>query len=230
MLGQIPSYLQNIEGLYTGWNLYLWYSAIVVQLIISILLFVRSKKLKEMESVYRLVQAYGFFFLAMAINRFFFLWAYIPILGYFPPNYSLYLGIGYIFCSAALVPVIFVIEKFIVKKTKYIFTVLCTLLVIMAIITIFLPDNLVEIRNTMQLMGLGTSLIWFILYFWMIKNTFGDPRKKAINTVLGVIIALLGFTLDSERFLQMNIIPVVIPPILYIIGSIILTWVLCKKD
>jgi formate-dependent nitrite reductase membrane component NrfD len=100
----------------------------------------------------------------------------------------------------------------------------------MSIITFFLPSNLIAIRDTMQLMGLGTGLIWFVLYFWMVKQTTGSPRNKALLTILSVIIALMGFFFDSERVLQMHVFPVILPPILYIVGSLLLGYVLFRND
>lgn len=220
----IPDFLQDVEGLYTGWNLWLWYSAIVIQLLISVLLFLKGRKITDIESLRWLIFSYAFFFLAMSVNRFFFIFSYIT------EYYNLGLSIGYVACTVALIPVILTLEKFIMPKTHFFFTILCFIMVALSIFPFFLPDNLVDIRNTLQLIGLGTSVIWFFLYFWMVKITTGAPRQKAIMTIVALVIALAGFFFDSERVLAMKIFPVIVAPILYIAGVILMGYLFLKKD
>ena len=212
---------------YSGINLNLWFVAVVLQFVCSGLIFIRAKSTKDVQILRSLLHGYGVFALSMGINRIFFLWAYLT-----PSweNYYLFLGIGYVFATGALVPVIFVLEKYFTKKTHFIFTVLTGILVIFSLISIFLPDELLSIRSLLQILGFGTSLIWFFLYFYIIRITTGQPRKKAIIIVFAVVLAAIGFTIDSEMVISMQIIPYYIAPILYIVGVLILTMALFKRD
>lgn len=212
---------------YSGLNLYLWLGAVVLQFACSFLIFLRAKSTKDVQILRSLLNGYTIFALSMGINRIFFLWAYLT-----PSweNYYLFLGIGYVFATGALVPVIFVLEKYFTKKSHFIFTVLTGILVIFSLISIFLPDDLLQIRSLLQILGFGTSLIWFFLYFYIIKITTGQPRKKAIIIVIAVVLAALGFTIDSEMVISMQIVPFYVAPLLYIIGVVILTIALYRKD
>ncbi len=176
----MPPDLVNIVGLYTGWNLYLWITAIVVEIIAAGLIFQKASKSKDVPSLHGLLLAYGFFMLAMGLHEVFFLLAYQPT---YPSGFDPYntgLGIGYICCSIALVPIVVVIEKYIVHKTHYFFSILAIILVGLCSLSL-VPGLLLTLRTYLQLLGLGTAFIWFILYIWMAHLTLGSPVKKQLS-------------------------------------------------
>jgi hypothetical protein len=199
-------------------DLYLWIAAIVVQFFAFMIFIKRGFKVVDLGTLRGLLLSYGLFFLFMGINRIFF------ILAYKTNFYSESLGIGYVFASSGAVPVIYILEKYMVRKTKMMFTILTIITTAVCISPLVFPERLIELRELAQILALFSSLIWFILYFYIAKVTAGAPRKKALITILGMTLSAVGFTLDSERVLIMRLIPVWVAPILYIVGIMLLIY------
>lgn len=210
---------------YAGINLDLWIISIILHYICAVLLIMKARSTREVISLRRLLFSYAWFVISLGLNRIFFTWAYLAPT---PEEYSLYLGLGYLFATLALLPVYIVLEKYYVTTTKNIFTVVAVILTALSLISVFLPENLYAVRTTLQLMGMGASVLWFFLYIWIIKQTTGAPRQKAIKLLLSVFIAILGFTLDSEMILVLQIIPPYVAPIVYSFGFCLMTYVLIR--
>jgi hypothetical protein len=214
------------EETYSGINLYIWLAAIVIHFISAVVVSRRASETKEVQSLRALLFSYAWFVLVLGINRIFFVWAYLsPV----EAHYSLLLGIGYICASIAFAPCIMILEKYFVKKTKKIFSFFSLVIVGFSVVSVFLPDTLLTIRTTIQLMSIGVSIIWFMIYFWIIKSTTEAPRKKAINLVLSLLLAVSAFTLDSEFMISTGLIPLIVAPILYLIGIAGFTIILMQK-
>ena len=88
----LPPEIATIEGLYTGLHLYFWYAGVILQFILAVLLIVRSKNLREVPSLHSLILAYAYFFIAIAINRIFFIQSYFYEIFIFFSNHCNGLG------------------------------------------------------------------------------------------------------------------------------------------
>lgn len=226
MLLFAPDQYQDIPGLYKpGLALSLWWTSIGICMIIALLLIIKARKLTEMPSVHLLTLSYAYFFFAFGINRLFF------IISYTTPYYNEGLGIGYAFASSALIPVLYTIEKYIVKKTKFIFSILSIGIMLLCLLVMVFPDRLLTIRYTAQSLALLPGGVWFLLYFYMIKMSTGSPRNKAILSVFSILILVFGYFLDSEFVYGLRLdFTVSLAPILYILGLIALGYVQLKND
>jgi hypothetical protein len=224
MLFDIPIPLSDISGLYRGFHLILWWIAVAVQLGMGILIALKGRSIRDVASLRSLTFGFAFFAFALAGCRIFFIIAYIT------PYYESSLSIGYVFAVVSLIPVIAVIEKYIVKQTKFVFSIISCILAVISIIGLFFQDRLLLFRTILQIASLLPGGLWFVLYIWLITLSTGEPRKKAIITVIGVFIALMGFLFDAEWVLALRIFPLWISPLLYICGSILVTYIMTKKS
>jgi len=85
----------------------------------------------------------------------------------------------------------YVIETYIYKKTKHIFTIFG---IIITILYLILMDK--SLATTILYVGNGALIFLpFLLYLFMAINTTGDIRKKAATIVLGMAILLVGSAL-----------------------------------
>lgn len=213
---------------YEGIPLYIWIASIVIHLMGTIIIKKKANASKELISLNKLLNSYTIFLLLLGINRVFFLAAYLS-----PEHsidfYNLFLSFGYICAAFSVTPLIYTLEKYMIQKTKFIFSGISLLIVVLSIISAFLPDSLEEIRGTIQLMSLAPALIWFMLYIWIIKNSTGAPQKKAIFTVVAVFILLIGFFLDSEMILTLGTLPVIVAPLIYMIGVMLVIYIIKKE-
>jgi hypothetical protein len=226
MLLYAPAEFQDIPGLYKpGIPLTLWWISIGLCAVIAILLILKSRTLKDTPSVHLLTISYAYFFFAFGMNRLFF------IISYITPYYNEGLGIGYAFASSSLIPVLYTIEKYIVKKTKFVFSIISIGIMLLCLLVIVFPEQLLTIRYTAQSLALLPGGVWFLLYLYMVKLSTGAPRMNAILSVLSVGIAVFGYFLDSEFIYGLRLdFTVYLAPILYIIGLVALAFVQLKKD
>lgn len=224
MYNYIPDYLQGVEGLYTGLNLAAWWAAAGIMLIISILLHQKAKRYSQTPTLAKVLNAYSIFFFLLMVNRVFFILSYITAV------YNLSLSLGYFTVALGFFAVVYVIEKEIVKQTRFIFSIITMIIVILAFISIWLPDNLATIRDTLQLAAMGPGAFIFILYFFMVKMSTGDPRRKALIQIFGLALAFIGYALDSDAAYRTGMLPIMLAPCLHIVGLIIIGWVLLREE
>jgi hypothetical protein len=207
----------NLLGYVRGVNLVLWLIAIVTIYIVGTTFFLRAQRDGIMDSQKRFYQSFGFFFFTMGVTRIFFVASY-----WIEPYYNLLLVIGYSFAALSLVPLVATIEKYMITQSKHFFTAIGIILTLLSFYFIVFPSQS-EISRTIQYVGmpvLGGSFI--LLYLFVIKNSIGSLRSKAMKTLMGMIIFTLGIILDGEDLLVSGAIPIHLPPIIFTIGIIII--------
>jgi hypothetical protein len=225
----IPSEIQ-IPGLYEGINLILWWISAIISLIFSLLVLQLAKQNKETESVHALYNAYSFFFFALSLNRIFY------ILCYTTSYYDFFLGMGYFWVAVGFFVIILVVEKHIIDKLMKIPTILSGLIVLMTILGILFPQALETIRDLSQTLALAPGGFWFFLYLLIIKQTTGAPRRKAQLLLLGMIIAVAGYIMDSTMIYTyftnnpLPFIPLYVVPNIHTIGVIFAGYIMIRKD
>lgn len=124
----------------------------------------------------------------------------------------------------------FTIEKFIFTKSHYLFSIVNVGVVIIAALAFIFPEYFETIRFLVMAIGFVPTIAFLLVWIYAIRVSFGDPRRKAIITLVGMVLIELGYVLDSEFLIKAEIIPFEIPPIIFIIGVILLGYIQLKSN
>ncbi len=201
-----------------GLDLFLW-SASIVFLFAGVAMFIQyANKSGLLESTKKLFYSFAALCFFMGINKISF------ILAYLTPYYHEALAIGYIAAALSLVYMLFVMERYLVKRTGYIFTGFSVFIAIFMSSVLLFPRMLETIRNTGMIMGSIAPLL--ILAIWIIAavQVIGLPRKKAVMTLFGFILVYLAYFLDSELIIRLRMIDDSIAPLLFCSGLLIIFY------
>jgi hypothetical protein len=201
-----------------GLDLYLWIFSIII-MAIGLFLFLKHAKDKEiLESAKKLYESFAIFCVFMSINKIVF------ILAYLTAYYAEFLAIGYISAALSLVYMLYVMEKYIVQKTRFLFTIFSIIIAVFMSSVLFLPEELENIRNIGIFMGFTAPLL--ILLVWCIAaiRSGGLLRKKAIYTAFGFILSYIGYFLDSESVIRQRIIDDAVAPALFSAGLLMVFY------
>jgi hypothetical protein len=210
----------SIWGYMRGVNLAFWITAISIMYLTSIV-FMRRAARTDFESQKHLFRSYGLFFILMGITRISFVLAY-----FIEPYYNLLLSIGYVFGALSLLPLVFTLEKYMITQTKRLFSLIGLILVVLGFVFLILTlefPKISETSRTVQDIGMPIiALSYLILYGIVIKNSTGDIRKKAIMTLVGMIVFVAGILFDSENLLAINPATMHIAPVVFSLGIILI--------
>ncbi len=183
-----------------------WFIAIAV-LLYTGYLFLNKSRSVEAEGQKWLFIGFGIFFILYATTRILFLcaeWArdwgpdlyspnVIPFSKPGGPGYDLFWRIATLSGLVGWTFFIFVIEKYLIRKTKFIFSIIGLGTLIICLIFGPYEIGLLATRTGPILMG----LILILLYFYLIFTSDGDVRKKALMATLGLIVLFIGIGIDS---------------------------------
>jgi hypothetical protein len=218
------NYMDPVSGYMRGFSLYLWIFAIASMYFIGIVFILRSRKEGIFASQSWIFRSFGLFFFIMGITRIIFIFAY-----WIEPSYHLLLTIGYVFGALSLVPLIIVIEKYLILWSHHFFSIVGGILSILSFYFLFFPSQS-DFSRTIQEVGMPVLLAGYvILYINVIKLSAGAIRRKAIMTLFGMVVLVVGILLDSERALEswaldpiMRIVGLYIPPLVFALGVYII--------
>jgi hypothetical protein len=140
---------------------------------------------------------------------------------YIPDSYDFYTLLGYISGTSALIFWIYVLEKYLVKKTKKIFTLITLVSFSFSILALFnIIDRSIALNLQYILLPFAIAVI-LILYLYLIKKTTGTVRKKAVGILIGLALVLIGQVMDGETFISaLPTFPLLVAPIIMIGGII----------
>jgi hypothetical protein len=213
-------------GYVRGIHLYTWIGTIIAVYIIGLIFFLRAKHSTVISQKW-FFRSFGLFLVFMGLTRISFVFAY-----FIEPYYNLLLAAGYAFASVALLPLVFTLEKWMFPQTKKFFSIVGVTLTVLSFYFVIFQATDSEISRMIQNIGMPIMILAFLmLYIFMIRVSTGSVRKKAIRTLLGIIIFVAGILLDSEGLLESVyiaagmslVIPVMfISPIVFAIGLIII--------
>ncbi|MFX0101165.1 MAG: hypothetical protein ACFFCS_16440 [Candidatus Hodarchaeota archaeon] len=205
---------------------FLWGMVVSILCVCGIHYIYRSYKLDDLNEKLVLF-GFGCLFFGMAIMRLFFFVGEVVIEGtYIGHNfygnynnlhfmYKIFIKSGYIGGIAGYTILIFAAEK-IIQKTKYIFSVLNGLLV--AIIVVF-PFDIAKISCYVAV--LIDVIISFVVLFLFARKSRIKFQAVSMFLVAGFLVAIAGHIIDSTVVKEIGQIPLIIAPILFILGSII---------
>ncbi|HMF30914.1 MAG TPA: hypothetical protein VKK79_05850 [Candidatus Lokiarchaeia archaeon] len=217
----IDAMTDPVYGYARGINLFLWVGAITIMYITGIVFFVRAAKKDLPPSQVWLNRSFGLLFFLMGVTRIVFILGYI-----IEAYYNFLLALGYAVASLSLLPIVATFEKWATPQTKRFFTIVAIIICVIAFYFVFTPAQS-ALSRTIQDIGMPVVAAEFaILYIWIIKNSTGNVRKKAISTFLGALVFVVGILLDSESIIEEWILIspflIDIAPIVFAIGVIIM--------
>lgn len=207
--GTPPIYYNNI-------NLFIGIVSIVIFFVIAAILFVKKKD--EVETARRIKIGYGLFAIFYALCRVFFIIAvWFPDEPWNPNSYDFFVVIGYLFASVGLTSLIFVLEKYLITKTKRVFSVIGIVVSVLLAITIVgqllqlqVPVPLIVDGEPLNLLGQQTALyisvvasplliaVIAILYMYLAAKSTADLRKKAVLILVAIALIGIASIFDSE--------------------------------
>ena len=215
---EIPSVFEGI-GYYEGLHLIL-YIVVITLFFISASLFIpygiktesREKKLGYF--------AFGLFYIFFALHSIFYIIGY-----YIPENYDFYTTLGYIFALIAIIFILYVLETQIITFTKKMLTILNVILLIICIIALIGQASrsiALVILNTLSIILVAAIMS---IYIYLIVNSDGKTRVKAIFILIGIILIYTSEMMDSEWLIgEFPSFPFIITPIIMIIGTLLFTY------
>ncbi len=214
----MPYILENLSGYYTGLSFILWFISIEV-FFLGFFLFVKETLKMNLISQKMANYGYGVFLGLMGITRILFI-----IAVYFPDFYDLYTILGYISGNIGLIFWLYIVENYLIRKTKSIFTIVSIIPTSFSFLALFgLVER--EIALSIQFLLLPLAiLVILILYIYLIKKTSGTVRKKFIGILTGLFLIMVGQVLDGETFITaFPDFPLIVAPIIMILG--VLTFI-----
>ena len=218
MLLQLPPEYVG-QSLYQGIKLYFWIAHLIIVFITSILFFLQGKKL-EMKSQKAMNYGYGSFFSLFGLLRIFFM------LGvYFPDNggYDFFTNLGYISGILGVIGLLYVLETYMVPKTKKIFLIISVIAFAICLIALIFPgaSRNLALEFIYYLMPIAVGFI-VILYVYLISKTTGIVRKKAQWVLIGLLIIVVGHMMDTSFFISaLPQVPQELAPIIMSTGIIV---------
>ena len=215
MINEVPRAYLGI-GYYSGLSLILWISSVILLFLTFALFLIKSSKV-EMKSQKMLYIGYGTFGLFFGISRIFF------ILGFFnPESYDFFTTLGYITGSIGIIIWLYILETFMIKQTKRIFLIMSLISFGISLIALVgLTDQYVALNLIYITLPISLGAI-LILYIYLIIKTTGTIRKKASWLLIGLLLIMIGYTMDTEYFLSnFQGIPLEISPSIMIAGILL---------
>ncbi len=168
----------------------LWFIDIIILAIIGINFLRESKEVKNFKYV-------GLFFFFFIVGRFCRLYSRFSVgyeYGFFAfSGVLLNLAIGYTISTyIGLFFIYFFIEREMIKKTHYLFSMLVVVLTVLSLFNYFIPEIMIILIPLYVVTLLSFPCIFINI---AVKGT-GLVRKKAIIITIGMIIFILGVMFD----------------------------------
>ncbi|MHA1250649.1 MAG: hypothetical protein ACTSRP_11715 [Candidatus Helarchaeota archaeon] len=159
----------------------------------------------EIESQKWLFFCLGLFMICFGLTRLFFMFSDMIKAGYWEStdlgwlvlDFSFWWKMAALFGIGSLIAVLFVLEKYSVK-TKYIFTIIATIGLILAIILPVSTELTIDARFMTYITVPIAVLSILGIYLYLIIKTTGKIRLKSTMAFLGILILMIGFILDTE--------------------------------
>ncbi len=161
---------------------------IVITVIGGVLLTLKQVKLEKSGQKYFLL-GIAVFAYVFALTRAIFV--YTDNLGSSHPDYQFLWRLGWVMSLIAIIAIVVVIETYMVK-TRYVFTVIG---IIGVILTIILEQELLRFVNA----GVSGVLLVDLVaaYVYVIIKSEGAPRIKATKSLLGIALLAGGLIIDG---------------------------------
>lgn len=212
---ELPEGLQGI-GYLEGIELYFWYAVIVLFFVGSILFLNRARNV-EMKSQKMSFVAFAVFGFCMGLCRIFF------ILGvFYNQSYDDFTVLGYISALVGLIFWVFVLEKYLIQKTKNVLSIVLLVAFSFTLVALAgLTDRYTALNIQYALLPVILVSI-LAMYIYLIMKTTGTIRIKVIGILVGLLLILAGQMLDAELIIStFPQLPFIVAPSIMIAGIIL---------
>ncbi|MHA1650737.1 MAG: hypothetical protein ACTSYB_11130 [Candidatus Helarchaeota archaeon] len=200
---------------------------IIIFIICSIILFIKSRRLELSEQKKFFIGLAGFA-LGWSLTHLTFL--FVNIMPEEDPLFAVLWKIAACIGILALLSIILVIERYAVKS-KYVFSIITLIGLILVIVLPIYGREISGARLASYIfLPIGASSIVFLYLYLIIKLT-GEPRRETIYVFIGILLIFFGYALGTE-LLSGVYIPYrfVINSLLMICGGILVTIVYNKRE
>lgn len=208
----------------TAWIIVMIYLVIIATLLIIKLLKLEEKSQKAMH------RAYGLFLYLYPVARLFFIFSdYERDANAETLLYYRFVAIAYIFLIIGFLNIIFLAEKYIIKRSKYIITSSIPIVLAINVFIIFNPNLMPIVRY------INYALLYFevglllIIYLYLAIKTSGKLRTESLLIVSALLIMVIASILDSDALISSGLILPYYSPILIGFGATIFAYAQLKK-
>ena len=199
---------------------FMWIIVTILLIIIAVLFLISMRNAGTKINKKLCIGYFTFFFCYGLARIFFFIGDYYGEYQALDESieFITYMKIAYIAGSVGLLVLLYVYEQEFVP-THYalsVFNVICVILFIV------LPYDLMKpIAYVFQVLVLVEILS---VYLYIGIKGVGDIKKLAYQTILSLLVFFSGVFLDTRMISDLNIIPPIIPPILVMIGVVLIYY------
>lgn len=206
-------------GYYEGISLILWIASTVL---LYITFIINYKKSRKMEIVFqkKIFLAIGIFGLCLGTVRIFF------IIGFYNYQYyDVFILLGYVVEIIGALFLMYVLEDYLLIKTKKIFTLIPVIMLGIALTALIgVVTRYIALIIIYILVAFCTIFVIVLQLYLFVKTTGLFIRKWFI---VGFTFMFIGHSMDSDLFVSnFPWFPLEIPPIILIVGTILYFWFL----
>lgn len=206
----------------------LWVIVMVYLGIIGTYLILKSIK-KEEKSARSMSHAYAIFIYLYIVARLFYIFSdYERDSNAETLLYYRYVALAYVFQILGLLCIIFVLEKYVIIRTKRIVTYIILVLLGVNIIMFFFPNFIPTVRYINYGILYFEVALLIIIYIYLTLNTTGELRTKALLTVIAFFTMITGTILEIDALSSTGLVLPYYTPILFAIGASIFVYAQSK--
>jgi len=211
-----------------------WLGWIIFTLIVGVIFIIRGKKTSaEIKSQKAVYYDAALFFFGYSFTRVFFLFSDVERMSNGQSQwYQSLVLIAYIFSTGAMSILIYSIERFLLTKTKKIFSIITFtgtgVMIVLLVLTLIGTDVISFARILTTVTSTAAALVIGVLYLYLIIKTSGTLRRNSLFSFFGILILMIGILLDMDALVQLDIIPLFVAPSITAVG--VLFFALGQKN
>ncbi len=206
----------------------LWIPVMVYLAVIGTIFIRKSKKApKEIVSQKAMYRGMAFiFYLYIPVRLFFMLSDFERVRPGYPlvgdtDLYFQFVALSYVCAISAFLNIIFVFEKYIIRRTKFIMTIVFGILLVVNIILLFFPSLMQTMRYINYVPLYIEVITLFLLYLYLAKKTSGKLRRNSLIAIVGLAFMAAAAFLESENLSASGLILPYYSPLMFAIGATI---------
>jgi hypothetical protein len=174
--------------------------SIIAFFVVAVILFIPKKG--DIPTAKRIKIGYGLFTVFYAMCRIFFIVAvWYPDETWSANSYDFFVVIGYFFACIGLTSMIFVVERYLITKTRHVFTILgvvMSVLYFLAIIGILQQDFVLYLSYISSPL---LTVVMVILYLYLAVKGASELRRKALMILLSIALIGVAAIVDGETMI-----------------------------
>jgi putative Mn2+ efflux pump MntP len=205
-----------------------WVIAMIYLGIVGIFMILNSMK-KEEKASKSMARAYALFIYFYIVARIFYIFSdYERDANAETLLYYRYVACAYIFQIIGLLNIIFILEKYVITRSKHVISYIILVLLGVNVVMIFFPNLMPIVRYINYVMLYSEVALLIIIYLFLVINTTGDLRKKSLLTVIAFFVMITATILEIDALSSTGLVPPYYSPIVLSIGATIFAYAQSK--